>query len=899
MSASDTGDQRILLIDGHAMAFRAFFALPADGFSDGRGQATNAVYGFTRMIINVVASEKPTHVVVAFDLPGGTFRDRIYDQYKGGRDETPPEFVGQIDLIMQVLDALGVRWLTVEDYEADDIIATLAHRTATEGGEALIVTSDRDAIQLVGESVTLLQPVKGVTEMRRMNPAAIEEKYGIPPERYSDLAALVGESADNLPGVPGVGPKTAAKWIVQYGDLPGIIAHAGEIKGKAGQSLRDHIADVERNRLMNAAVLDLELPADPEHYTLGRGDATVLNALFDELAFGPTIRKDVPADFLAGGADVPQAPARELPPVQRPASAELPELLTSAFGEGAALASDGSWVLGQGDLRRLALATDDALAVLTLADLDDAAERALAAWLEDPEIPKSAHDTKNLAHQARGRGLRIAGWRTDLAIAEFLCRPDQRPTDLAGLTLRHLQEDLQVEAAAAQQELDLGADDGSDAEAEQLGRAADAVLRLERLLRSELEEHAALSLHDDLELPLSAVIGELEATGIAVSDDVLAGLDQEHATKQTEVAESAFSHLDGDRINLGSPKQLQEVLYERLGLPKGRRTKTGYSTNAETLVDLFEKTQHPFLADLLAHRDVTKMRQIIDTLRRFISPEGRIHTTFHQNIAATGRLSSNNPNLQNIPTRTEEGRRIRSAFGNSTGYHALLTADYSQIEMRIMAHLSEDAGLIEAFRSGEDLHRFVASRVFVVEPEEVDGAMWSKTKAISYGLAYGLSAFGLARQLHISQGEATALRDGYFERFGGVRDFLRESVEKARATGYTETILGRRRYLPDLTSDNRQRRENAERVALNSPIQGSAADIIKLAMLRVDELLREKELTSRVLLQVHDELVMDVAEGEEGQVREVVTEGMGSAFELSVPLEVGIGVGPNWLEAAH
>ncbi|MGO2361080.1 MAG: DNA polymerase, partial [Brachybacterium tyrofermentans] len=299
------------------------------------------------------------------------------------------------------------------------------------------------------------------------------------------------------------------------------------------------------------------------------------------------------------------------------------------------------------------------------------------------------------------------------------------------------------------------------------------------------------------------------------------------------------------------------------------------------------------------HRDVTKMRQIIDTLRRFISPEGRIHTTFHQNIAATGRLSSNNPNLQNIPTRTEEGRRIRSAFGNSAGYHALLTADYSQIEMRIMAHLSEDAGLIEAFRSGEDLHRFVASRVFDVEPEEVDGAMRSKTKAISYGLAYGLSAFGLARQLHISQGEATALRDGYFERFGGVRDFLRESVEKARATGYTETILGRRRYLPDLTSDNRQRRENAERVALNSPIQGSAADIIKLAMLRVDELLREKELTSRVLLQVHDELVMDVAEGEEAQVREVVTEGMGSAFELSVPLEVGIGVGPNWLEAAH
>ncbi|MFC7374383.1 DNA polymerase I [Brachybacterium sp. GCM10030267] len=893
---SDLSGQRLLLIDGHAMAFRAFFALPADGFTDGRGQATNAVYGFARMLINVVASERPSHVVVAFDLPGATFRDRMYEQYKAGRDETPPDFAGQIPLIMQLLDALGVRWLTVEDYEADDIIATLATRTAAEGGEALIVSSDRDALQLVGENVTLLQPVKGVTELRRMTPEAVEEKYGIPPARYPDLAALVGEVADNLPGVPGVGPKTAAKWILQYGDLPGIIAHADEIKGKAGQALRDHLEDVERNRLMNAAVTDLDVPADPEHYGLGRGDATALNAVFDELAFGPGIRRDVPADFLSSAEEVPQEPERELPELQRPSSSELISLLDGAFADAAAIATDGSWVLGQGEVRQLALATADTLAVVDLAELDDTAEGALGRWLADPAVAKTAHDTKLVSHQLRGHGLAVAGWRTDLAIAEFLCRPDQRPTDLAGLTMRHLQEDLQVESAVAQQELDLGAEESGG---DQLGRAADAVLRLEHLLRAELDERGAASLHDDLELPLAGVIGEVEATGIAVSDDVLAGLDEEHEAKQVAVAESAYSHIGGDHINLGSPKQLQEVLYERLGLPKGRRTKTGYSTNAETLLELFEKTQHPFLADLLAHRDVTKMRQIIDTLRRFISPAGRIHTTFHQNIAATGRLSSNNPNLQNIPTRTEEGRRIRSAFRASEGYAALMTADYSQIEMRIMAHLSEDAGLIEAFRSGEDLHSFVASRVFDVAPEDVDPAMRSKTKAISYGLAYGLSAFGLARQLRISQSEATALRDGYFERFGGVRDFLRQSVETARSTGYTETILGRRRYLPDLTSDNRQRRENAERVALNSPIQGSAADIIKLAMLRVDQLLRERELSSRVLLQVHDELVLDVAHGEEVALRELVAEGMGSAFELSVPLEVGIGIGANWLEAAH
>lgn len=896
MSASGANEQRILLIDGHAMAFRAFFALPADGFSDGRGQATNAVYGFTRMIINVVASEQPTHVAVAFDLPGGTFRDRIYDQYKAGREVTPPEFHGQIALIQQVLDALGVSWFTVEDYEADDIIATLATRTAAEGGQALIVTSDRDSIQLVGENVTLLQPIKGVTEMRRMDPAAVEEKYGIPPERYPDLAALVGESADNLPGVPGVGPKTAAKWITTYGDLQGILTHAEEIKGKAGQSLRDHVEAVERNRRMNAAVTDLELPQDPECYSLGRGDAVALNAVFDELAFGPTIRKDVPAVLLADGETASTVPERELPALQQPAGEQVASLLAGDFAGGAALAIDGSWELGQGDATSLALATGEALAVIDLVDLDDTAERALASWLADPSIAKTAHDTKLATHQLRGRGIDVSGWSTDLAIAEFLCRPDQRPTDLAGLTMRHLQEDLQVTSAAVQQELDLDQDEsGKDT----LARAADAVDRLGAHLRTDLDQHAAVALHDDLELPLARVIGIMEATGIAVDDGVLAELDAQHEAEQERVAESAFSHLGGDRINLGSPKQLQEVLFERLGMPKTRRTKTGFSTDAESLADLHEKTQHPFLTDLLAHRDVTKMRQIIDTLRRFISPTGRIHTTFHQNIAATGRLSSNNPNLQNIPTRTEEGRRIRSAFRASDGFESLMTADYSQIEMRIMAHLSEDEGLIEAFRSGEDLHRYVASKVFDVSPEDVDGAMRSKTKAVSYGLAYGLSAFGLARQLRISQGEATALRDGYFERFGGVRDYLRESVEKARAIGYTETILGRRRPLPDLTSDNRQRRENAERVALNSPIQGSAADIIKLAMLRVDEGLREAGLTSRVLLQVHDELVLDVAPGEEEQLREVVAAGMGSAYELSVPLEVGIGVGPNWLAAAH
>ncbi|PWH05784.1 DNA polymerase I [Brachybacterium endophyticum] len=891
---------RLLLIDGHAMAFRAFFALPADGFTDGRGQSTNAVYGFARMLFNVVASEQPTHVAVAFDMAGGTFRDRIYDQYKAGREETPQQFIGQIALIQKTLDALGVSWLEVPDYEADDIIASLATRMRSRGQEALIVSSDRDALQLVGPGVTLLQPVKGVTELRRMDPAAVQEKYQVDPEHYPDLAALVGESADNLSGVPGVGPKTAAKWLGKYGSLEGLLEHAEEITGKAGQSLRDHVEDVRRNRVMNAAVTDLELPDDDIVFTLGRGDRAAVNEVFDDLAFGPTIRRDLPAVFLPEGAadEEPGAADVEMPELVRPRGAEIATALSGPFSGGAALAIDGSWELGLGEATRLALATATDLAVLDLTDLDGDAEQALANWLSDRSIPKTAHDTKYAVHELSPRGLQVDGWRTDLGLAEFLCRPDQRPTDLAGLVMRHLQEELETTASGSQQTLDLDGG-GSAAADEALARAAHAVHRLEPLLRADLEEHEAQALHDDLELPLAQVLGQMEAVGIQAEDSVLAELDAEHERQQTQVAESAFSHIGGDRINLGSPKQLQEVLYERLEMPKGRRTKTGYSTNAETLTDLFEKTQHPFLADLLAHRDVTKMRQIIETLRRFIAEDSRIHTTFHQNIAATGRLSSNNPNLQNIPMRTEEGRRIRGAFVVSEGYEQLLTADYSQIEMRIMAHLSGDEGLIEAFRSGEDLHNFVASRVFDVEPDQVDGAMRSKTKAVSYGLAYGLSAFGLSRQLRISQAEATALRDGYFERFGGVRDFLRESVEQARKVGYTQTILGRRRYLPDLTSDNRQRRENAERVALNSPIQGSAADIIKLAMLRVDADLRAAGVASRVLLQVHDELVLEVAPGELEQVRDLVVTGMGDAYEISVPLSVGVGVGRTWLEAAH
>ncbi|NMA78831.1 MAG: DNA polymerase I [Actinomycetales bacterium] len=905
MTASDTDDQRILLIDGHAMAFRAFFALPADGFSDGRGQATNAVYGFTRMIINVVASERPTHIAVAFDLPGGTFRDRIYDQYKGGRDETPPAFHGQIDLIMQVLDALGVRWLTYPDYEADDIIATLATRAEEAGSEALIVSSDRDALQLVGEKVTLLQPIKGVTEMRRMTPAGVLEKYGVTPEQYPDLAALVGEAADNLPGVPGVGPKTAAKWISLYGDLPGVIAHADEIKGKAGQALRDHLEAVERNRLMNAAFTTLDLPEDPAHYALGGGDRARVLDVFDDLAFGDTIRRDLPAALL--GETVAEAAADQELQESEVLTIDSAEALDELLGTDAeVLALDVSEDVRGGPL--LGLATATASGAVQLSTLDSEASTALAAAFDGVHQILVA-DAAGIRSWLAENGYRPGAAMRDLSLESFVLRPGARSydtealgTDLGGASFEPRPR-KPAPTTLKKETPEVRAEHVARAGA-RLATAASALHPAAAELSSRLEQAPwARSILDDLERPLQGILETMHQRGIALDSAALAALREEFEGFVAQAKREA-GQIVGEEVNLSSPKQLQVVLFETLALPTTRKISSGHSTDAESLTDLQEALDpesagHRFLSWLLRFREMSKLTGYLVGLDKVVDENSRVHTTFQQTAAATGRLASTEPNLQNIPVRTSEGQRIRDVFVAGQGYETLLTADYSQIEMRIMAHLSEDEGLIEAFNSGEDLHNFVASRVFGVSPDAVDPAMRSKTKAVSYGLAYGLSAFGLSRQLRISRAEATSLRDGYFERFGGVRDYLHETVETARATGYTETLLGRRRYLPDLTSDNRQRRENAERVALNSPIQGSAADIIKLAMLAVESRMREAQLTSRMLLQVHDELVIEVAAGELDQVRRIVEEGMDSAYELSVPLEVGIGTGRTWREAAH
>ena len=905
MTASDTDDQRILLIDGHAMAFRAFFALPADGFSDGRGQATNAVYGFTRMIINVVASERPTHIAVAFDLPGGTFRDRIYDQYKGGRDETPPAFHGQIDLIMQVLDALGVRWLTYPDYEADDIIATLATRAEEAGSEALIVSSDRDALQLVGEKVTLLQPIKGVTEMRRMTPAGVLEKYGVTPEQYPDLAALVGEAADNLPGVPGVGPKTAAKWISLYGDLPGVIAHADEIKGKAGQALRDHLEAVERNRLMNAAFTTLDLPEDPAHYALGGGDRARVLDVFDDLAFGDTIRRDLPAALL--GETVAEAAADQELQESEVLTIDSAEALDELLGTDAeVLALDVSEDVRGGPL--LGLATATASGAVQLSTLDSEASTALAAAFDGVHQILVA-DAAGIRSWLAENGYRPGAAMRDLSLESFVLRPGARSydtealgTDLGGASFEPRPR-KPAPTTLKKETPEVRAEHVARAGA-RLATAASALHPAAAELSSRLEQAPwARSILDDLERPLQGILETMHQRGIALDSAALAALREEFEGFVAQAKREA-GQIVGEEVNLSSPKQLQVVLFETLALPTTRKISSGHSTDAESLTDLQEALDpesagHRFLSWLLRFREMSKLTGYLVGLDKVVDENSRVHTTFQQTAAATGRLASTEPNLQNIPVRTSEGQRIRDVFVAGQGYETLLTADYSQIEMRIMAHLSEDEGLIEAFNSGEDLHNFVASRVFGVSPDAVDPAMRSKTKAVSYGLAYGLSAFGLSRQLRISRAEATALRDGYFERFGGVRDYLRDVVEQARSDGYTETIFGRRRPFGDLHSRDRRVRDNAERAALNAPIQGSAADIIKIAMIAVDRRLRDAGLASRMLLQVHDELILEVAPGELDRVRDLVTDAMGHAATLDVPLDVHIGIGPTWARAAH
>ena len=866
--------KRLLLIDGHSMAYRAFFALPAENFTTAQGQHTNAIYGFATMLISLLKDEKPTHVAVAFDVSRKTFRTEIFPEYKANRAKTPDEFRSQMSYLNELVKGFGISQFSLEGFEADDLIATITKRAEKEGAEVLICTGDRDSFQLVTAQTTVLYPKRGVSEMARMTPQSVQEKYGMTPDQYPDFAALRGDPSDNLPSIPGVGEKTAAKWVVEFGSLTELLAQAATVGGKVGDSLRANIDNVVRNRELTQLIHDAPITFEIDALAWKGVDDSNLTALFERLEFR-TLKDRLKAISTTPTTvkDVQKSKSTDSAPSLFGAEVDT-EILSANEADAKIASHTGPIAIAcevvDDQLQRYAVALSKSSAFI----VDSAA---MGAWASDPKVEKIAHDGKGVARQGV-----LTGVVFDTALAAYLVNPGVRAQEVSDL-LERWGDGSQLNESSSEQ---------------LLLTTACALFGLRDSLTTELENRGLTKLYNELELPIADLLAIMEHRGIAVDKkelETLASFFDAEVARETKIAHEAAGH----EFNVASPKQLQVVLFDELGLPKTKKIKTGFTTDADALSWLFEKTSHPVLAALLRIRETKKLATTIEGLVVEIKSDKRIHTHFAQTVAATGRLSSVAPNLQNIPVRTEEGRRIRNCFIAGSGYDALLTADYSQIEMRIMAHLSNDEHLLAAFESGEDLHATVAAEVFGVKASDVDPEMRRQIKAMSYGLAYGLSSYGLAVQLDLTPPAAQDLMDRYFERFGGIRDYLKIVVDDARKVGYTETVMGRRRYLPDLLHDNRQRREIAERMALNAPIQGSAADIIKQAMLNVQQALVAGEYKSRLLLQVHDELILEVVNSEVDKVSELVRTQMGSAFPLKAPLDVSVGIGASWNEAAH
>ena len=875
--SSKVAPPRLLLVDGNSLAYRAFYALPLESFSTSAGQPTNAVYGFCTMFLNVLNSESPTHVAVAFDVSRKTFRSERYPLYKANRSQTPEEFISQLGLIDKFLNSFKIKSLRKEGFEADDLIATLATRAAKDNFEVLILTGDRDAFQLANESITVLYALRGVSEIARMTPTAILEKYGLTPLQYPDFAALRGDSSDNLPSVPGVGEKTATKWITEYKNLTSLLAAADQIPGKVGQSLRDNVAQVKLNRELTQLILDVEIDTDLKNYELLEPDGIEVLQVFTDLEFNSlktrfkkmiskevTVESEIEFSVLNDS----QAAAWFKQKPEKPVS--------FAIGYQAAVPAF------------LALAEERVLII----DLS-AVQTAFLDWCSNPDINKQTHEIKPLAKWLLKNKKTFAGLSFDTQLAGYLLNPGSRSLSLTDLSLEYLNQNLTTKVETPAQLFEEASLDQSF-----LAKQASTIAQLSEVLNTKIQEIEVFKLFNELELPLALLLSEIEESGVAMDLPFLKQLENEFNTEAMTAQKNAHK-LAGREFNLASPKQLQEILFDERDLPKTKKTKTGFTTDAEALHWLFETTSDPLLEQILTFREFIKLKQIVSALIPLTDKQGRIHTTLNQTVTATGRLSSQDPNLQNIPIRTEHGKKIRSAFISGPTWETLLTADYSQIEMRIMAHLSNDENLIAAFNSGEDLHTTVGAMVFGVKKAEVDEQLRRQVKAISYGIAYGLSSYGLSQTLSISVSQASELMETYYQRFGKVRDYLASVVETAKKNGYTQTILGRRRYLPDLASGNRQLQQMAERMALNAPIQGSAADLIKLAMLRVKHELNEAKLQSRLVLQVHDELIIEVAKGELTQVEQILPRAMGEAYPLQVPLAVSLGVGKSWAQAAH
>lgn len=945
-------NETLLVVDGHSLAFRAFFALPVDNFSTSSGQATNAVWGFATMLAQVIDAEKPDHLGVAFDVKGGTFRNEMLPQYKGTREAAPEELLTQLPLIQRMLTALGVTYIEKPGFEGDDVIATLATMGDKAGYHTLVLSGDRDAFQLVDDNVTVLYPGHHFKDLKHMTPQSIIDKYKVTPAQYPDLAALRGETADNIPGVPGVGDGFAAKWINQFGSLDGICEHADEIGGKKGESLRANIDQVKLNRKVNALVRDVDLGVDIEDLTFGTVDVAQIDALFKELEFGPRTKSRVLKTFNTGakasntsGAgestnneqneqdssldlNLPEPTSIAAPEqfdewvkahrVEVKVPGEIADFTVSDYGDGSqrhAICGDAvghAWTVAAWGDERPGRATAQAIAVATATSaaivplpITDTLRAQLARFLKSEHSRTIVHGYKELLHLLGAVDLDMDLPMFDTKLAGYLAQPDFHADSLKQAAEHFLDIHFTETEQPSQGTLDFDDDQVEEDPNEHRLRDLAIIRSLAVTLGPIIDEREQCWLMRAIELPVSRVLHGMERTGAKVDSVRLVSMRDQFAAEARQAQEMAWEYA-GTEINLQSPKQLQKVLFEDMGLKPTKRTKSGsYTTNAAALQDLYVKSvdnerANGFLGALLRHREINKLKQIVQTLIDATNTsDERIHTTFEQTVAATGRLSSVDPNLQNIPNRNAAGREIRGVFVPGEGYEALMSCDYSQVELRIMADLSDDEALIEAFRSGADFHKYVASMVYKMPVDQITGDQRSHVKAMSYGLAYGLSTYGLAQQLKIAPREAEALKNRYFDTFGKVHDYLESLVANAREKGYTETIFGRRRYFPALHSTNRVAREAAERAALNAPIQGSAADIMKIAMIRAEQTLAEAHVKSRIILQIHDELVVEIAPGEGDQVTELVRNAMEHAVDLAVPLDVSCGIGSDWQLAAH
>lgn len=945
-------NETLLVVDGHSLAFRAFFALPVDNFSTSSGQATNAVWGFATMLAQVIDAEKPDHLGVAFDVKGGTFRNEMLPQYKGTREAAPEELLTQLPLIQRMLTALGVTYIEKPGFEGDDVIATLATMGDKAGYHTLVLSGDRDAFQLVDDNVTVLYPGHHFKDLKHMTPQSIIDKYKVTPAQYPDLAALRGETADNIPGVPGVGDGFAAKWINQFGSLDGICEHADEIGGKKGESLRANIDQVKLNRKVNALVRDVDLGVDIEDLTFGTVDVAQIDALFKELEFGPRTKSRVLKTFNTGakasntsGAgestnneqneqdssldlNLPEPTSITAPEqfdewvkahrVEVKVPGEIADFTVSDYGDGSqrhAICGDAvghAWTVAAWGDERPGRATAQAIAVATATSaaivplpITDTLRAQLARFLKSEHSRTIVHGYKELLHLLGAVDLDMDLPMFDTKLAGYLAQPDFHADSLKQAAEHFLDIHFTETEQPSQGTLDFDDDQVGEDPNEHRLRDLAIIRSLAVTLGPIIDEREQCWLMRAIELPVSRVLHGMEHTGAKVDSVRLVSMRDQFAAEARQAQEMAWEYA-GTEINLQSPKQLQKVLFEDMGLKPTKRTKSGsYTTNAAALQDLYVKSvdnerANGFLGALLRHREINKLKQIVQTLIDATNTsDERIHTTFEQTVAATGRLSSVDPNLQNIPNRNAAGREIRGVFVPGEGYEALMSCDYSQVELRIMADLSDDEALIEAFRSGADFHKYVASMVYKLPVDQITGDQRSHVKAMSYGLAYGLSTYGLAQQLKIAPREAEALKNRYFDTFGKVHDYLESLVANAREKGYTETIFGRRRYFPALHSTNRVAREAAERAALNAPIQGSAADIMKIAMIRAEQTLAEAHVKSRIILQIHDELVVEIAPGEGDQVTELVRNAMEHAVDLAVPLDVSCGIGSDWQLAAH